>query len=86
MLDIVEQSNPDVPLNIDYIGSLVDYMLPQSIRMLTTALSPRYDAGFFDLWEMPKKITGIVVDHIPRFTLGKLTIMRKKWLLYVENM
>ncbi|MBO1910415.1 hypothetical protein J4G37_37220, partial [Microvirga sp. 3-52] len=39
-----------------------------------------------DLWEMPKKITGIVVDHIPRFTLGKLTIMRKKWLLYVENM
>ena len=85
-VDIVERSIPDVPLSIDYIGSLVDYMLPQSIRMLTTALSPRFDAGYFDLWEIPEEITGIVVDHVPRLTLGKLTIMRKKWLLSTETL
>ncbi|WP_077319898.1 lantibiotic dehydratase [Virgibacillus proomii] len=86
MVDIVEQSNPDFPLAIDYIGSLVDYMLPPSIRMLTTAISPRFDAEFFNLWEIPEQLEGSVVDHIPRLKLGMLTIIREKWLLSTENM
>ncbi|MBP3038187.1 hypothetical protein J9303_01525, partial [Bacillaceae bacterium Marseille-Q3522] len=86
MVDIVEQSNPDVPLAIDYIGSLVDYMLPPSIRMLTTTISPRFDAVFFDLWEIPERLEGIIVDHVPRLTLGVWTMIREKWLLSAENM
>lgn len=86
MVDIVDQKEPEVPLNIDFIGSLVDYMLPPSIRMLTTTISPRFDSRYFDLWEFKENSSDVVIDHVPRISLGMLTIIREKWLLSVKEL
>lgn len=77
---LIEIVGEDGPLEIDYIGSLVDYMMPPSIRMLSTGLTPRFDPGLVKLWEIHEE-TRPVIDHIPRLHLGHLVIMREKWLL-----
>ncbi|WP_113929032.1 lantibiotic dehydratase [Bacillus sp. P14.5] len=82
LVDIINPDNPDIPMDIDYIGSLVDYMMPPSIRMLTTSIAPRFDAGLFLLWEEDAMDQGALVeDHTPRMKLGKVVLFREKWLI-----
>ncbi|MDM5302505.1 lantibiotic dehydratase [Bacillus subtilis] len=86
MIDIVHKDRPDKALNIDYIGSLVDYMMPPSIRMLTTTIAPRFDAGLIRLWDDVDNGDSLVLDHIPRMTIGKTTLLREKWLVNAEQL
>lgn len=86
MLDVVTEEQQKV--TIDYIGSLVDYMLPPTIRMATTTISPRFDASFFDVWNentKKQKREHFLIETIPRMNLGSLTISRKKWLISSQN-
>lgn len=85
-VDIIEESKQEKPLDIDYIGSLVDYMLPPSIRMLTTMMSPRLDARYFDLWEFEEDKEDLILDYLPRLDIGNITMMRERWLISVKHL
>ena len=51
-------------VEIECLGSLVDYMLPNSVRMLLNSVVPRLDTDFINLWEHEGSGDSFVIDHI----------------------
>ncbi|MGY4713403.1 lantibiotic dehydratase [Bacillus amyloliquefaciens] len=68
-------------VEIECLGSLVDYMLPNSVRMLLSSVVPRLDTDFINLWEHEGSEDSFVIDHIPSIRLGDIIISREKWLV-----
>ncbi|ATX83435.1 hypothetical protein CU084_03120 [Bacillus velezensis] len=68
-------------VEIECLGSLVDYMLPNSVRMLLNSVVPRLDTDFVNLWEHEGSGDSFVIDHIPSIRLGDIIISREKWLV-----
>lgn len=79
MLDVIDKNNKNI--QVDYIGSLVDYMLPTTMRMCITNLSPRFDADYLNVWEINKEDDRLIIDVMPRLKIDEILVGRKKWLL-----
>lgn len=79
MVEIID-NNTGQPVILESLGSLVDYMLPSSVRILQNSIIPRLDMDYINLWE-EENHHSFVVDYIPRIFVEKLMISREKWLL-----
>lgn len=79
LVDIETESNEKI--EVDYIGSLIDFMLPTSVRMFMTPVTARFDSAYFEQWNSELKNNSFILDELPRMYCGEMIIQRKKWLI-----
>jgi hypothetical protein len=74
--------------SVDIIGSLVDFLLPYSIQMLNSNITPTFDIDSIKMWDdnSSNNNTDLIVEYIPRLKVGDIVISRKKWLLNVAQL
>lgn len=84
MVEIIDNHTKQ-PVILESLGSLVDYMLPSSVRILQNSLIPRLDMDYINIWE-EENYHSLVVDYIPRIFVEKLMISREKWLLRTSQL
>lgn len=79
LVDIETESNDKI--EVDYIGSLIDFMLPTSVRMFMTPVTARFDSAYFEQWIPEIKNNTFILDELPRMYCGEMIVQRKKWLI-----